>query len=109
MGLAAFVTGLPASTLFASRSRTSAARLLVALHPLVEQRVDDAAQGGDVAPPLRDEDPRRAFLDAADQAGAGLVGGDPFQQELGAELADRGRASGWAKASWTSLVSTQPK
>ena len=83
-------------------------RLRVALHAPVEQRVDEAAQGGDVAPPLGDEDARRPFLDPADEAGAGLVGGDPLQQEVGASSRIRS-ASSWSKASWTSFVSTQPK
>ena len=75
----------------ASMSPDQRPGLLVVLHALVEQGVEEAAEGGVVAPPLGDEDARGAFLDAADQAGAGLGGGDPFEQEVGGEVARCGR------------------
>ena len=67
-----------------SRDRRLRSRLTSRFEPAVEQRVDDAAQGRDVAPPLRREDPRRPFFDPAHDRRARLVRRrSALQQEVG--------------------------
>ena len=72
--------------------------LRVALQAAVEQRVDQAAKGGDVAPPLRREDPRRPLFDPAHEAAPASAGVIRFSRNSGRFCCMRSPLS-WSKAS----------